>query len=253
MPLRKSEAVVIRTADFGEADRIVTFYTKNFGKVRTVANGARRLRSRFNGSTLPFTYGHLVFFEREHSHLHSISQYDVIESFHTLREDLDKMVYGIYIGELIDEMIPSGRERGLFELLLSTLLWLKELDGVESLIRAFEVRFMGIAGFAMKLNSCISCNRRDDISKFSVKRGGVICGRCAPKIKGDLLDISPDSIGFMLSAQTIDVKKIGRLTLSPNDRKQLKALMRDYISHYAEKELKSLKALDELLSTTPPA
>ena len=92
MPLHSTDAIVIGSHNLAEADRIVVFYTQTGGKVRAVAEGARRIRTRFGGSLQLFTEGRLVYFERPNRTLHKINEFAVTRSHRVLREDLDRLV-----------------------------------------------------------------------------------------------------------------------------------------------------------------
>ncbi|RKY02805.1 DNA repair protein RecO, partial [Candidatus Poribacteria bacterium] len=91
MALRRDEAVVIRAMNYGEADKIVSFYTPRFGKVKGIAKGARKPKNRFSSSLEPFNLGQIVFFEKENAELCLIRSFDVVERFDELRTDLEKL------------------------------------------------------------------------------------------------------------------------------------------------------------------
>src|SRR5512135_2041981 len=106
MPLHSTEAIVIGGHDLAEADRIVVFYAKTAGKVRAVAEGARRIRTRFGGNLQLFAEGRLVYFERPNKTLHKVNEFAVIRSHHVLREDLDRLV----LGSAAVEAVAAGVE-----------------------------------------------------------------------------------------------------------------------------------------------
>src|SRR5256712_7967381 len=89
MPLLKTPAIVLKSRKWGDADRIVTFFTLKHGKVRGVARGARRMKSRFGGTLEPFVYCDLVLYEKPGDSLYRVSQTDVREAFHPLRSSLE--------------------------------------------------------------------------------------------------------------------------------------------------------------------
>ena len=93
MPLHRTPGVVIGRRALGESDRLVTFYTREFGKVRGVAKSARRPRSRFGGGLELFTHGQLLFFETERSTLVQVDHFDIVRPFATVREDLLSLIH----------------------------------------------------------------------------------------------------------------------------------------------------------------
>ena len=108
MPLRTTDAIVIGGHDLAEADRIVVFYTDVAGKVRVVAEGARRIRSRFGGSLRLFARGRLVYFERPNRSLHKVNEFAVLRSHQPLCEDLDRLA----LGSAAVEAVALGVEEG---------------------------------------------------------------------------------------------------------------------------------------------
>ena len=132
MPVQKTNAVVLGYYPLGEVDRIVVFYTKDFGQIRAVAKGASKTKSKFCGRLEIFTYGALVFFEKVNKDLHAINSFDIIESFQVLREDLLKMAYGSYIAELTQHIeslsVPNA---DMFDLLLGIMSMMKVSDDPE--------------------------------------------------------------------------------------------------------------------------
>src|ERR671939_823077 len=101
MALGKSAAVVIGSFDLGESDRVVTFYSREHGKVRGVAKASRRMRSRFGGALELFTLGELVFFDTGRSDLVRIDHFDVVEPFARVREDLERLGQASWIVECV--------------------------------------------------------------------------------------------------------------------------------------------------------
>ncbi len=122
MPLHTTDAIIIGNHDLGEADRIIVFYTKASGKVRAVAEGVRRIRSKFGGSAQLFTEGRLVYFERPTKTLHKVNEFAVLRAHQLLREDLDR----IALASTAVEAVALGVEEAesapdLYDLLANAL------------------------------------------------------------------------------------------------------------------------------------
>jgi DNA repair protein RecO (recombination protein O) len=146
MALYNVEAVNIRSINAGEADKIVTLFSKGHGKIRAVAKGAKRPTSKFGGRLEIFTYNHFQLATARS--LDIISQCETIESFYKLREDKEKLNAGFYIVKLID-IITEDRQRNdeVFDLLLEALYALQAPVDTNVLLRAFEVKLSKIEGF----------------------------------------------------------------------------------------------------------
>ena len=148
MALYKTRAIVIKSINLSESDRLVTFFTKNYGKVKCVAKGARKAKNCFWGSLEPMSLIHLIYFGKENQSLYRLNHADIIESFQSIRDDFGKLYKGVYFLELIDSMILEGHsDKPIFNLLQQALFALKQETELDSLIRLFEVRMLSLLGF----------------------------------------------------------------------------------------------------------
>src|ERR687887_817238 len=108
MPLLKTRAIVLKSRKWGDADRIVTFFTLKHGKLRGVARGARRMKSRFGGTLEPFLYCDLVLYEKPGDSLYRVSQSDVREAFHPLRNSLETIAGAARLANLAGAVTADG-------------------------------------------------------------------------------------------------------------------------------------------------
>ncbi len=176
MSLYKAEAVVLRSRNLGEADKIVTLFTYERGKVDAVAKGVRRPRSRLLGVTQLFTHGRYMLYERKS--LDTISQGEIVRSFLPLREDLYRMAHASYMAELIDQTTElNDRHPQLFPLLLMTMEMLATGQQLALTTRYFELQLMQQLGFRPHLADCVRCGAGSATS-FSIELGGLLCDRC---------------------------------------------------------------------------
>src|SRR5262245_16349730 len=129
MALLKTDAIVIGRRPLGESDRLVEFYTRELGKVKGVAKGARRPRSRFGSALELFTLGHLVFFETGRSELCRIDHFDIERPFVGVREDLERLGRGAWTIETLTRLTADrDPHASLFRLLARTLTALEHTD-----------------------------------------------------------------------------------------------------------------------------
>src|SRR5512134_3647864 len=136
MPLYTTNAIVIHSFHYGESDKIVTFFTKDFGKIKGIAKGARRSRRRFQNALDLFSHLRLIFFDREGIGLVRAEGCDILSPFSHIREDLRKILYGNYFLELLNEMTGEREaHREAFELLLIFLSTLNESKPEEEQLR----------------------------------------------------------------------------------------------------------------------
>lgn len=252
MPVFTTHAVVIRSLNYGESDRIVTFFTKDFGKVKGIAKGARRSKKRFQNALDLFSYVRLVFFDREGMGLVRAESCDILNSFQGIREDLKKICYGTYFLELVNEMTGEREAHPeAFDLLLSCLSALEEAEPQEEQLRIFEIRMLSIFGYRPNLKRCDSC-KRDWVGLketpsvfFSIERGALICGQCS-KIRDDLIPLSLGTARLIERISQMELSKVQRFKFTPQALSESKELLLKFITYQLGKEPRSLKILKEM-------
>lgn len=148
MPQVKGEGIVLRAADFGEQDRLLIVFGMGRGKTRAVAKGARKAQSRYASLTQPFCHLNYTFYTGRG--LGTLSQAELINGFPAIRDDLDKMSYGLYLLELVESFLEEGQEHDdIFSLLLASLHILASSCEHELLLAFFQVRFLARLGWAV--------------------------------------------------------------------------------------------------------
>jgi len=251
MPAFRTNAVVIRSHDYGESDRIVTFFTKDFGKIKGIAKGARRSKKRFQNALDLFSHVRLLFFDREGLGLVRAEGCDIISSFPKIREDLKKIYYGNYLLELVNEMAGEREvNREAFDLLLSFLTILDEMEPREDRLRVFEVRMLSLFGYQPNMRRCDFCKKGwGDLKAvpvfFSVEKGALVCERCS-KGSNQLVSLSLGTARLIESISEMELSKIHRLRFTSQALSESRELLLSFIHYQLGKELKSLKALSGL-------
>ena len=176
-------AVVLRHADWGETDRLLTLYARERGLIRAVAKGARKINSRKAGHLQPFTQVALLLAKGRG--LLIVTQAETVNAFLPLLEDLIKTGNAAYIVELLYRFSreEDGGHPALFKLLTDTLERIQNEESAWLPVRYFEMRFLDAVGFRPQLFECVNCGReiRAEDQFFSAAAGGVICPRCGDK------------------------------------------------------------------------
>jgi DNA repair protein RecO (recombination protein O) len=250
MPLFTSDAIVIRSFNYGESDKIVTFLTKDFGKVRAIAKGARRSKKRFQNALDLFSHIRLDFFDREGMGLVRAESCDICSSFRLIREDLKKIYYGTYFLELVNEMTGEREAHPeAFDLLLSCLAALETSEPQEDQLRVFEIRMLSLFGYQPNLKGCDSCKsdwmelRETPSVYFSVERGGLLCRKCSQG-EGELIPLSLGTARLIERISQTEPAKIERFKFTPQALSESKELLLKFITYQLGKELRSLKMLN---------
>lgn len=177
MGLKHDQGIVLRSYPFGEADRVVVLLSPNNGKIRTVAKGVRKTKSRFGGRLEPFTHVDLVLYEGRN--LDTITQVSVLEPFPKLRTDLDAVVAAGTMVEAADAVAQEEESSiRLFLLLQRGLKALESGNYAPDLMTSFLLKLADVVGVAPSLVQCASCGRLDGLHRFSFAGGGAVCDSC---------------------------------------------------------------------------
>lgn len=255
MPLQRARAIVIRTQNLGETDKIITFYTPYFGKVRAVARGVRRPKSRFGGSLELLNYGELVFFERPNKDLQIINSFDIIDTFNKLRDNLTKTVYCFYIAELVGLVVSENDANPrTFRLLLHVLPSMGNVDDPELLTHAFELQLLALVGYKPELGRCVVCNNSMDksplgnrapIVHFVPRLGGIACRKCSSK-ESSAIKLSQGSCALMKRIQTLKFSNINRFRAYEQNCREIRFVISAFIAYHFERPIKSWELIDDV-------
>jgi len=176
VPTYRDEGVVLRTIRLGEADRIVTIATPEHGKVRAVAKGVRRTTSRIGARVEPLTHVTMVCWKGRE--LDVVTQVEVLDTFRSLREDLDRMGPALTMLEIVDQVaVEQHPMRELFTMLVGALSTLATSDS-PLVLAAFCWRLLTIEGVAPVVDSCVRCGGSGPLVAFDAGEGGFACGGC---------------------------------------------------------------------------
>jgi len=255
MALLKTPALTLKSRKWGEADRIVTFFTLRFGKVRGVARGARRIKSRFGSALEPFVSSDLNLFEKPQDSLYGITQADIKESFADLREDLPLMTGGARLVNLVAAVTGEGDPcPPIFDTLLEGLRALQQGGDVVLITMLFQIRLLGQTGFRPQTDHCAGCGdllqktRGDASLLFSPQSGGLVCHACGHRYAGRCTTMSADTRALLQHALQWTPSALTRLKAGGRVRAELEAAIEAYITVVAGKPLPSMDFM-----TAPPA
>jgi DNA repair protein RecO (recombination protein O) len=241
---------MLRSLDYGESDRIVTFFTHEFGKVKGIAKGARRSRRRFVNALEPFSCSEMMFSRRSSEGLALIEQCDVTDHFAGIRADLEMTLTASYLIDLLDRFSVEGkRNPDLFRYVRD---FLREIDqgGVsEAMIRIFEMHLLKFAGYEPLLDRCKVCGRPLEemgFAVFSPAEGRLRCrGECAFGTP-DGIAASIGTVKTLLAGMRLPLDKTRRLVLAGRSAEEGRDLLTGFIRHLLGKEPPSYRVLEEI-------
>ncbi|MBY6881252.1 DNA repair protein RecO [Clostridium botulinum] len=242
MSLYKTRAVVIKTQEFKEADKLVWLYTEKLGKITAIAKGAKKNRSKYLSNTSPFCYGEYVLYKGKS--LFNLSEAQLIDSFQDFLRDLDTLTYGSYFCELIDictEEKESSRE--LFQELVKSLFLMKnKVVDIEILARAFEMKVLKYTGYALNFNHCVECGREIETSNYiSLQSLGGICNYCN-KING--IGVTYATYNILKYIYEAPLEKLYKLSIDTETKKDIYKILNTIINQNYLKKPKSLQILN---------
>jgi DNA repair protein RecO (recombination protein O) len=248
MPLHETEAFVLRSYTLREADKICVFLTRDAGKIRGVAHGARKLRSRFGSSLEPFTEVLLTYFQKENKELVSISNCEIIRSNFALAARSEMLAATEYLAELALEFLPDHEpNEKVYRLIAATLEALREHPEAapDPLVRYFEVWLLRLAGFFPELRRCGGCDKglEREASVWLTADNTPQCLECSerrgeelrPNVR-QLIQVILQKAPTAFFASTHDHRALG----------QISKITTRQIERALERELKSYELLNRL-------
>ena len=237
------EAVVLRHFDWGEADRLVWLFSLELGKLRAVAKGVRKPRSRKAGHLEPFTRASLLLARGRD--LPIITQAETLDAYLPLSDDLLRVSYASYVVELLDRFTyEEGENRGLYRLLVDTLGRLcqpvdpDEGTRLDLVTRFYEMRLLDYVGFRPQLFRCTSCGEEilPQDQYFSASQGGILCPRCGPQFTGSRA-ISMQALKYLRHFQRSNFTQASQAVLTPVVNREMENITQHYITYLLERSL----------------
>ncbi|HME00504.1 MAG TPA: DNA repair protein RecO [Terriglobia bacterium] len=255
MPLRETEAIVLRTYRLGEADKIVSFFTRQFGRLRAVATGAQRPKSRYGGSLEPLSYVRLWVFERENRDLLRLNSAELLESFYDMQKDYRVQVAVQYLVEVSERILPEREvnERA-FRLLLAVGRALKRSGEVDRPLLYFNYWLLRLAGFLPDLEHCAACGKAlgDRPGYYGRGSEGLVCADCRTSLTGPTgrtglarQTVSPAALGLAPGMRRSPLEQwLSGETPSAGVR-ELRLFLEEVLEAHAERKFVTRELLNE--------
>jgi DNA repair protein RecO (recombination protein O) len=245
MSFIKVKGLVIREVNTGEADKIITIFTRQKGRVTASARGARRPRSNYAAGTQLLGYNDYVLFSGKE--MYSVNSSEVIEPFYEIRNDLIKLTYAAHFIDIITDALPENQPAPkALQLMLNTLHMLAKTDKDPALLaRIFEMRFLALSGYAPSVQGCMICGRdSDEHYSFSYKNCGLLCSRenCSSK-DGLSQELSPGALRALRHIIYSKPEELFGFALSPQVLEEMGKINRRYLKDRLEKDYNKLDML----------
>lgn len=240
MPLYKEQGIVLRSHKLGEADKIVSILTQGSGKVRAVAKGIRKTRSRFGARLEPFTHVSLLLYRGKS--LDTVTQAEIISPFVTLRGSFDLIAAGETMLEATDK-VAEEHERNV-RLFLLLLAGMRSLDrdprDPAAVAEAFLLRLLSLSGFHPSLSACAVCGTPGPHEWFDAGQGGVVCRADAEAGAGR---VPGDAVAWLDALAKADLETAGEMTPDRRVRRDARPMLYGFVEYHLERRMRSFALL----------
>ena len=246
MALEKIKGIILKSIKYSDADRIITCYTHEYGKIQCIAKRVRKPKSNFTSSIDLLTYTEMVIVKKGVKNLYPLREAVILQSYHRLYGDLPRLYTAFYMAELVQELTSLEDSRPeILALILRQLEMLQKGEDREKLTLIFEARLLTLLGYQPQLERCLFCSDPPLSSRigFMPSMGGIVCQSCCRKKRISSLSLSLGSLNFLRQAIKFELAKTSRLYLTSSNRKELHSLLYSFIVYHLEKEIRSYRFL----------
>lgn len=243
--LYRVEALVIRSTDYGEGNKIITLFTEAYGKIGVMARGARKPTSRLSAVAQPFTYGEFVFF-RVGTQLGTLNHAEMIRSHQRLREDVLLSAYASYLTEMTDRLIGDNEPQAyIYRQLNAAYTALTDGKDPQIISHIYEMKILAAAGYAPSLTHCAECGEPTDHTVFSFQAGGLLCSRCAGRDR-EAVNIGETGRKLLRLFEAVDLERLGSIDVKPETKERLKSVMRGWIDTHVNVKWRSRSVMEQM-------
>lgn len=242
--LEKCEGIILRSSSYGETNKIVTIYSKEWGKIGVMARGAKKPASRLSGITLPFTYAY--FLVQKSKGLSVLQQGETIQSFKKIKADIFLTAYVSYMAELLDKATEEKKPNPyLFELFLQCIEYMEEGYDAQIIMHIFEMKMLTVLGITPHMQDCVICHSSEGTFSFSLRHAGIICHACKSQ-DAYVLQVSDKTIRLLRVFYYFDLNRLGTISVSEQTKKEISHVLETYLIEYAGITLKTRRFLKQM-------
>lgn len=235
----KVEGIVLRHREWGEADRMLTLFTRELGKVQALAKGVRKPRSRKAGHVEPFSRATLLLARGRSFFI--LTQAEAVDVHPALREDLMLLGYASYVVELLDRFTRDEEQQNhLYRLLAHTLARINRGDDPYLVMHYYELHLLDFVGFRPQLVTCAQCRVeiRPEEQFFSASRGGALCPNCG-RASREVRPISMQALKYMRHFQRSKYQDAAQAQIPAAIHAEIERIMYYYLTYVLERGLNS--------------
>ena len=246
MPLRETEAIVLRTYRLAEADKIASLFTRQWGRLRAVAKGARRTKSRFGAALEPLSHVRVFIFEREGRDLLHLDSAELIESFFDMQRDYRVQLAAQYLAEVAERMVPEREvNERLFRLFLAVLRSLKSSGEVTRPLLYFDYWLLRLAGFLPDFVHCQACGHElgPEGGYYGSGSEGLLCAACRSAAASQ--KIGAQEVATVRAGCQKPLDDWLRAENAPAGCREARRFLEELIQGHAERKLVTLAMMED--------
>lgn len=247
MEMHVSQTIIMRVKEFGESNLLVTFFTSDMGRLKGVANHARRSRKRFANCLDLFCLADLEYGLKRRGELYLLNSCKLVHAFPGLRSDFYSLSLASYMVELSEILFPLNVvDNNMFELLKTSFKALNEGRRDEVLRIAFEAKAMALGGYGINLERCCICGRPytgNGRAIFMRNKGGIACLNCEKETDFSP-GVEPETVKRLRTIQSKSLSDVGNISLTEEEIRELKPVLKLHMEYRIGKRLKCAKYLE---------
>lgn len=241
-----TKAITLKYYDLGEADKIYSLFSREYGVIKAVAKGIKKAKSKFGGRLDLLNVNQLII--RQGKNLGTITQCETYKLFPQLRLDYDKLIYSLFLGELILLFSNEGEPfEEVFDLLLETLEKVEKSDIPLIYAIWFEMQFLALLGYQSNLTECDFC--KQDVPPtnfklgFSLSTGSIICNKCLANAYNYKI-ITDDMRNILNNLKYLESYQLNDFTANQNTLEKTQDILKEYFSNISERKIKTLSVFE---------
>lgn len=248
MSFLKTRGIVIKEVSTGEADKIITIFSRNRGRISVMVKGGKRPKSKLASGSQMLCYGDYVLYSGKN--LYSMNSCEVLESFYEIRNDMERLTYAAHFMDIVMEIVQENQPTPkLLQLLLNSLHMLAKTEKDPELIsRVFELRSLVISGYVPIVRSCISCGQAAvKFYSFSFEKCGFLCDRvkCSEADRFSVL-LSPGAAKAIQHIAYAPMEELFSFGLSTDVLEELGHITLRYLRERLERDFTKLEFLKSI-------
>jgi DNA repair protein RecO (recombination protein O) len=232
MSIHRTHAVVLRSRKIRESSKVVIMFSREYGKISTIAKGSLKPKSKFGSSLEIFTHSSVMFYRKENRDLHTLSHSEIVDAFDGIKKDIVRLAYASVAGEIVERLVPQEEpNKGLFSLLVSVLgeIAAAERPQLEIILSSYELKMLHLIGYGPELAGCVRCGRPvSGRAWFGLLSGGVLCPACKDK---DLhvLGMSPGALELARAYEAESIERLRRTRSADSSSRELADIINSFI------------------------